>query len=827
MAPIGILTAIVSAIRVCGSPSLRALVGRAQEGGAAAEAELCSSTSRDVCGLFNNGGIARVLGNPKILEAVHVPDEICGETYSDKTRAGLYTFQEYLEAFPMGSWEEIRKEKKVSTDVENLSVEHDKLFALKPNLSLNVGIRNRSLFWTWMAATVGFLLQVFVCIFATLVTFYFRWPKDGARAPSYAYPMTIIGTLAVSCGVFLCAFLIGSSTAERHFERRIPEYQSSPGRLVWVQPGGQIVGDETFDAFAYSDHDRPSVDYTTSWKRSTFAARQPEKVSRDGALLWFAVGMATGGFIVQFVGLRGMHSTVSLMQLGATMIMSGLRALLHTQRLKKEDNFLASCIDLVQGHELDWVALSLAQYIVCSKQHTYQRSPYNHCQSSQENDNPLRQAFQAMLLFFGTTNPGSSLILNPMNPQNFVLDPHRRVVFEGQRQHKGIDDQLNLPRNVCVGAPADPADTTYRALRYRARLAFLTRMQDSRNPLSAPSRCWTDEAVQGRKAARALARTMEATARTLIFGDTKVRPGGKKDLLTWSFECGMGPTGSKIDMNCTKHHPSPKKLSRQTFHLTLQRCCGMDGFDLDEWNMDEDDVEAIVSLWLWSLTWDPALSIDPTEIQSRRSDALSKNSERIIFATQNLAHLRLVTMELVMWVGIQEFHLRDRLGTGLGGSGYFTKDLASPRTVWKLNGGTRFFGWHATDCVSERSERMRQDQFFLVARTRGPLAVLCAQEIFAAFLTAILSIVEDIGGETSCRTERLWLKFSNTQVDSIIDLFVANELGSREEALACIIPVLRHNTKLPSMRCGYAEAKKLARQHQITGRWRASEELFV
>ncbi|OCK94839.1 uncharacterized protein K441DRAFT_430883, partial [Cenococcum geophilum 1.58] len=31
MRPIGILTAIISAIRVCGSPSLRAFIGRAQE----------------------------------------------------------------------------------------------------------------------------------------------------------------------------------------------------------------------------------------------------------------------------------------------------------------------------------------------------------------------------------------------------------------------------------------------------------------------------------------------------------------------------------------------------------------------------------------------------------------------------------------------------------------------------------------------------------------------------------------------------------------------------------------------------------------------------
>ena len=67
MGPIGVLTAIISAIRVCGSLSLRAFIGRAQTGGGISEAELRSSTSRDVCELYNNGGTARVFGRPKLL----------------------------------------------------------------------------------------------------------------------------------------------------------------------------------------------------------------------------------------------------------------------------------------------------------------------------------------------------------------------------------------------------------------------------------------------------------------------------------------------------------------------------------------------------------------------------------------------------------------------------------------------------------------------------------------------------------------------------------------------------------------------------------------
>src|SRR5947207_12702926 len=41
LAPIGIVTAMVSAIRVCGGSPLRAFIGRAQEGEGAIESELC------------------------------------------------------------------------------------------------------------------------------------------------------------------------------------------------------------------------------------------------------------------------------------------------------------------------------------------------------------------------------------------------------------------------------------------------------------------------------------------------------------------------------------------------------------------------------------------------------------------------------------------------------------------------------------------------------------------------------------------------------------------------------------------------------------------
>lgn len=96
MAPIGIITAIVSVIRVCGSTALKAFVGRAQEGEGSIEAELCTSTSRDVCELFNKGGIARVLGRPKILEIVLIPPE----SDREDRNMDIFVFRDSLEKYP-------------------------------------------------------------------------------------------------------------------------------------------------------------------------------------------------------------------------------------------------------------------------------------------------------------------------------------------------------------------------------------------------------------------------------------------------------------------------------------------------------------------------------------------------------------------------------------------------------------------------------------------------------------------------------------------------------------------------------------------------------
>jgi hypothetical protein len=75
MAPLGVITAIVGAIRVAGPNWLKGIIGRARESRAAAEVELMSSTSNEVGELYNGQAIVKLMGKPPIHEIVLFPDE--------------------------------------------------------------------------------------------------------------------------------------------------------------------------------------------------------------------------------------------------------------------------------------------------------------------------------------------------------------------------------------------------------------------------------------------------------------------------------------------------------------------------------------------------------------------------------------------------------------------------------------------------------------------------------------------------------------------------------------------------------------------------------
>ena len=93
MVPLGILTAVIGAIRVSGPRWTRAIIGRARETRAFAEFELMSSTSHEVCELYNGRYIVRAMGKPQLQQF------ILFDTSERNERAceGIHTLQSALD----------------------------------------------------------------------------------------------------------------------------------------------------------------------------------------------------------------------------------------------------------------------------------------------------------------------------------------------------------------------------------------------------------------------------------------------------------------------------------------------------------------------------------------------------------------------------------------------------------------------------------------------------------------------------------------------------------------------------------------------------------
>jgi ankyrin repeat domain-containing protein 50 len=128
LAPIGILTALVSIIRICGNSTLRALIGRASEDPGDSELELLSCVSDTTAEVFTESGVARIAGNPKILEVV-------------ANESGAVSVQKVSELAGK-RWSDLEKD------------------ANLPNLSLNKGIKRRAPIWFHLAALFGTALQL-------------------------------------------------------------------------------------------------------------------------------------------------------------------------------------------------------------------------------------------------------------------------------------------------------------------------------------------------------------------------------------------------------------------------------------------------------------------------------------------------------------------------------------------------------------------------------------------------------------------------------------------------------------------------------------------
>ncbi|KAK2007968.1 hypothetical protein LZ32DRAFT_665874 [Colletotrichum eremochloae] len=362
MAPLGIITAIVGAIRVGGPTWLKAVIGRARENLAVAEAELMSSTSQEVCELWNGQEIVRCMGSPSVTEF------ICLLPKNTSKRGPKVVVQTSQKALKDQNDHLKQIEKSLASPCQNIIVTRNHSLDA-PNIYVNAH-QQTSREELRVVAAFGTILQLGVLLYSGFATYHptLKFQKDDSPIESYAYPCTAVGTLILVFGMILCAHVVDNSTTEERYQPK-PEVDMKV-RMVWLQQT-KIVSDQVFGSFAiYATNDQPFI--TTSRRTQKVKGGRPHPATGDGkhstsddsnsvsatageaASLTLQVKTVLGtitaltGFILQFVGLRGLHWSASIAQLGAVLVMLGLKAWVRRGLATPP-----KAISLLPGYELD------------------------------------------------------------------------------------------------------------------------------------------------------------------------------------------------------------------------------------------------------------------------------------------------------------------------------------------------------------------------------------------------------------------------------------------------------------------------------------------
>ncbi|KAH7140504.1 hypothetical protein B0J13DRAFT_557998 [Dactylonectria estremocensis] len=754
MAPIGILTAIVSTIRVCGHSSLRAFVGRSQEGEGVIEAELCTSTSRDVCELFNRGGIARVLGKPSVLELVYDPSK-APSVSGNPDDSELRLSRKYFEGMKSSDdWQRVEGsvfERPSKTE----ALAED--FAPNPNLSLNVGIVKRPK-WVFVAiAATGVILQAGVVVLAGVGVWVLKWNLNSGGEPAsrdYAPIMFISGTVVMCAGMWACAYLIGQSTHEVRFRRRGKKPAGECPRLFWLQPGPQVIGDQSFDPYGHVEDTEHAPHGLWMSSRKHF----DETLFEINTIL--AISAVTLGYIAQFIGLRGMKAWVALAQLAVTLLMSFLRGCLRMQRLGKKSNQLGHIPDLVSGHELDWLSFKIAQQ-------NYKLHVTGHY-----DDTP-----------HATTEAKESTRASKNASHDTKSESMEASILPISDAPLPISDPTKLAR----------IDDIQHLLQVRKRLAHLTGHASLERLSSSEYQMWKDDDIKVRAKANQISTALCRIAEKLF---------GKSRQTEINLRIQVG--SQNIDENDYTNQIIDIVLKK--FSPSSQRA----------WIIDSAKIEAILSLWLWTMTYDSLLQKDADASQNAAKDVVV---DRIVSASPDdqgwFDRASRAKGEINLWLGPNSVKFQTTTVMVKPQESYGLASLWRWRSApnedpyWEnlavntddLNSPLhRMCGWTSVPLAEREPQSIckLRVQFVELHATQASLLDICAQELFTTLVKSLGSLLpfnKAIVTE-SAGTGRL----ENQTVETIANEFVQSGLGSYPEALLCIIPGFKGDLPSPTPR---------------------------
>lgn len=325
----GVITAIVGAIRVGGPVWLKAIIGRARENRAAAEVELTTSTSEDVCELWNGQTIVRMTGAPKILAFIYFP------TTEKRPVHELFTLEaamktKRLQPELLRTWgtsftapepngrsnnrahsstslstvtdEEAQKSATNAPDQVPPTTGRAKKNAIHaPNIFLNLS-STRNQLELRICAVFAVALQAGVLVFAGYATYDVPLSNGigGKSSVYYGYPLAAVGTVVLVVGMLICSFVVEASTREVIWKTQSGDTEKF--RILWLQQG-ENVNDQVFDSYAiFAGGNRDSILTSRLSDHHAYAediSSQPQILLWTQTLVIIGTLISVGGFIIQ------------------------------------------------------------------------------------------------------------------------------------------------------------------------------------------------------------------------------------------------------------------------------------------------------------------------------------------------------------------------------------------------------------------------------------------------------------------------------------------------------------------------------------------------
>lgn len=802
LAPLGIITILVSAIRVSGTGPLKSLIGRGRETRGEVETDLMSSTSSDACELWSGDGVVRVVGTPALLQLIWIPKKV-GDP--DKSRTRLYNFRDMYSRnlhytqkqsdnspsnFPD---DKVNSEKQASGEnwaprspeerTQNAMIDRN-----PPNVSLNLSVKSVPRPTLIFFIVLGFIAQGAVLAFAAVSQYVLRFPKNESGISFYAFPVLCAGTVFLSVGILLCAHVVESSTGEITWA---PRPDSNADTLVlWLQQGGQKVGDQEFEAFAQTSKE----DIISSYRQDNGKSRKE--------LVIVAVVFTLLGFIAQLVGLRAAHSSVTVMQIAAILLVTVFRSSAHFKRNKRN---IIEKPQLVEGFELDWLAKYLGgisdwkvdtSLIPAASQQPGTRPVTAAPAASGQPGSLLATGVSATPQQSGsrpatgvptTSNKFGSQPVTGVPPVPALkpgLQP-ATVTPVGSEQPESRPPTAILPAHMessGISREGMVDEETGQTLKYSPQEAL-----EVRSRLAELSAEWN---LDLRKSVKTLKTAIETTMNDVYSKMTLKEERLKRLRSSFSWQ---------VPVIVKNKGTSTAIEARELIEINLTRDQTNELDGCSDWEVDEYMLEAVLGLWLSSL-------IEENRKKEEDGEKVLKNIWHIGPATDTFRR------EHRVWIRRTTPH----------------------KSIKRSDKTIRHFGWPTR----------REDDESLYVETDRTLEVICTHQLYFMFLHRLAKDVQMVGGKTMKRIEESTLlgeiatqarttaripdfKLMNTNLASIATIFKDCDLGTIEEAYCCIIPAFQKIQKPTPPRKDFEDAQKISLNHSTAGEWRSSLDIDI